>query len=47
MWDTGETWIADFAKGAPENTKIPDMGKNPYDALITANGRTYITGLFG
>ncbi|MBO9411692.1 MULTISPECIES: cytochrome D1 domain-containing protein [unclassified Ruegeria] len=47
MWDTGETWIADFSKGDPEITKIPDMGKNPYDALITANGRTYITGLFG
>ncbi|WP_170550536.1 cytochrome D1 domain-containing protein [Ruegeria atlantica] len=47
MWDTGETWIADFATGTPEITKIPDMGKNPYDALITANGRTYITGLFG
>ncbi len=47
MWDTGETWIADFANGAPEITKITDMGKNPYDALITANGRTYITGLFG
>lgn len=47
MWDTGETWIADFAKGDPAITKIPDMGKNPYDALITANGRTYITGLFG
>lgn len=47
MWDTGETWIADFASGNPEITKIPDMGKNPYDALITANGRTYITGLFG
>ncbi|WP_282021676.1 cytochrome D1 domain-containing protein [Ruegeria faecimaris] len=47
MWDTGETWIADFANGGPEITKITDMGKNPYDALITANGRTYITGLFG
>ncbi|WP_170359410.1 cytochrome D1 domain-containing protein [Ruegeria arenilitoris] len=47
MWDSGETWIADFATGTPEITKIPDMGKNPYDALITANGRTYITGLFG
>ena len=47
MWDTGETWIADFTKGDPAITKIPDMGKNPYDALITANGRTYITGLFG
>ncbi|WP_170350166.1 MULTISPECIES: cytochrome D1 domain-containing protein [Ruegeria] len=47
MWDSGETWIADFATSTPEITKIPDMGKNPYDALITANGRTYITGLFG
>ena len=48
MWDTGETWIADFARGTdPQITKITDMGKNPYDALITANGRTYITGLFG
>lgn len=47
MWDTGETWIADFAQGEPQIIKIPGMGANPYDALITANGRTYITGLFG
>jgi len=47
MWDTGETWIADMNGAEPAITKIPDMGKNPYDALITANGRTYITGLFG
>lgn len=48
MWDTGETWIADMSNGnEPEITKIADMGKNPYDALVTGNGRTYITGLFG
>ncbi|MBT2131632.1 cytochrome D1 domain-containing protein [Aliiroseovarius lamellibrachiae] len=47
MWDTGETWIADMSAAEPKITKIPNMGKNPYDALITANGRTYITGLFG
>jgi protein NirF len=51
MWDTGETWIVDMdgvEPGAePKITKIPEMGENPYDALITANGRTYITGLFG
>lgn len=47
MWDTGETWIADMSATEPKITKIPNMGKNPYDALITANGRTYITGLFG
>ncbi|MDA5092806.1 protein nirF [Aliiroseovarius sp. KMU-50] len=51
MWDTGETWIADMSAvksgGEAEITKIPDMGEYPYDALVTANGRTYITGLFG
>ncbi|MFV0515361.1 MAG: cytochrome D1 domain-containing protein [Jhaorihella sp.] len=47
MWDSGETWIADMSGTEPRITKIPGMGKNPYDALVTANGRTYITGLFG
>ena len=47
MWDSGETWIADMSGAEPRITKIPDVGKNPYDALVTANGRTYITGLFG
>ncbi len=47
MWDTGETWIADMSSGKADITKIPDMGDRPYDALVTANGRTYITGLFG
>jgi protein NirF len=47
MWDTGETWIADMSSGTAEITRIPEMGDRPYDALITANGRTYITGLFG
>ncbi|MVO17923.1 cytochrome D1 domain-containing protein [Parasedimentitalea huanghaiensis] len=47
VWDTGETWIADLTEAEPQITRIPDMGDRPYDALITANGRTYITGLFG
>ena len=51
MWDTGETWIVDMdgvePDAEPSIIKIPEMGENPYDALITANGRTYITGLFG
>ncbi|TLP55952.1 protein nirF [Parasedimentitalea maritima] len=47
VWDTGETWIADLTDAEPQITRIPDMGDRPYDALITANGRTYITGLFG
>lgn len=48
LWDDGETWIADFSEGVePEVAKVKGIGKNPYDALITADGRHYIAGLFG
>jgi len=48
LWDAGETWIADFSGGnTPAITKITGMGDHPYDALITADGRRYIAGLFG
>jgi len=47
LWDAGETWIADLSGETPKITRIPGIGKNPYDALITGNGRTYIAGLFG
>ncbi len=47
LWDDGETWIADLSAGEPQITKITDIGINPYDALITGDGRLYITGLFG
>lgn len=48
LWDAGETWIADFSSGpVPVITKLTGVGKNPYDALMTGNGRYYITGLYG
>ncbi|MEM9635297.1 MAG: cytochrome D1 domain-containing protein [Pseudomonadota bacterium] len=47
LWDDGETWIADLSSGTVDVKKITDMGTNPYDALITGDGRIYITGLFG
>lgn len=47
LWDDGETWIVDLSDAEPEITKITGMGTNPYDALVTADGRTYIAGLFG
>ncbi|MCB1367451.1 MAG: protein nirF [Rhodobacteraceae bacterium] len=47
LWDEGETWIADFATDTPKITKITGIGDFPYDALVTADGRTYIAGLFG
>ena len=46
MWDTGETWIADLS-GDLALQKFGDVGINPYDALITSDGRRYIVGLFG
>jgi len=48
LWDAGEIWIADMSD--PDNaeiTKYKNIGKNPYDALITPDGRYYIAGLFG
>ncbi len=47
LWDTGETWIADLSGATPQITRITGMGTNPYDALVTPDGRTYIAGLFG
>jgi protein NirF len=47
LWDAGETWIADLSGGEARITRITGMGKNPYDALVTGDGRTYIAGLFG
>ncbi len=48
LWDSGETWMADFSAGdEPEVSVLGRAGENPYDALITGDGRTYIAGLFG
>jgi protein NirF len=48
LWDSGEIWIVDFASGTtPEITRFENIGTQPYDALITPDGRYYIAGLFG
>jgi len=47
MWDSGETWIADLSTDTLSLQKFTDVGANPYDALITGDGRRYIVGLFG
>ncbi|RVT81826.1 protein nirF [Rhodobacteraceae bacterium CCMM004] len=46
-WDDGETWIADLSGPEPAVTVIEGIGANPYDALVSGDGRTYIAGLFG
>ena len=48
LWDAGEIWVADMSDASkPKITKFKDIGINPYDALITPDGRYYIAGLFG
>ena len=48
LYDAGEIWLADFADaGPPRISKFKDAGEQPYDALITGDGRHYIAGLFG
>lgn len=47
LYDANEIWVADMSKGTPSIRKFENIGKQPYDALITPDGRYYIAGLFG
>jgi len=48
LFDTGEIWVIDASNPrAPAVTKFGNVGKQPYDGLVTPDGRWYIAGLFG
>ena len=48
LFDAGEIWLADLSNPRqPQVQKFVDVGREPYDGLITPNGRYYIAGLFG
>ena len=48
LYDTSEIWIADMHNPKqPQLQKITNIGTQPYDGLMTPDGRTYIAGLFG
>jgi protein NirF len=47
LYDAGEIWILDISTGDAAITKFKDIGLQPYDGLITPDGRYYIAGLFG
>lgn len=48
LWDAGEIWVADMHQPQhPKITRFEHIGVNPYDGLITPDGRYYIAGLFG
>lgn len=48
LFDAGQVWVADVSNPAqPMIQKFENIGNQPYDALVTPNGRHYIAGLFG
>ncbi|MCO5110745.1 MAG: protein nirF [Burkholderiaceae bacterium] len=48
LFDADEIWISDLSTPAqPRTTRLRNIGHQPYDALVTPNGRHYIAGLFG
>jgi protein NirF len=48
LFDAGEIWVADLSDPTrPEIQRYRDVGLQPYDALISPDGRYYIAGLFG
>ena len=48
LFDADAIWVADLSDRArPAVTRIDAIGRQPYDALVTPDGRHYIAGLFG
>jgi protein NirF len=48
LWDAGEIWTVDVKNPQkPDIQKYPNIGKEPYDALMAPDGHYYIAGLFG
>jgi protein NirF len=47
LFDKGEIWVTDLSDPrAPQTEKFP-AGQQPYDGLVTPDGRHYMAGLFG
>ena len=49
LFEAGEIWVADLSDdpAQPKITRYQGIGKQPYDGLITPDGRYYLAGLFG
>ncbi|MFV5215020.1 cytochrome D1 domain-containing protein [Azonexus caeni] len=47
LFDAGEIRITDLSDPKQPRTQRFSAGKQPYDALVTPDGRYYIAGLFG
>ncbi len=48
LFDADQIWIADLSDPkSPKVEKFPNIGRAPYDGLVTPDGRYYLAGLFG
>ena len=48
LFEAGQIWVVDVSDPArPDVRRFADVGRQPYDGLITGDGRHYIAGLFG
>ena len=48
LFDAGEIWVGDFTNPlTPRIEKFTNIGLQPYDGLVTPDGRHYLAGLFG
>jgi protein NirF len=47
LFDGGEIWVSDFTDPKHPKTQRYPAGVQPYDGLVTPDGRFYMAGLFG
>lgn len=47
LFDKGEIWLTDVADPRAPKTQKFSAGQQPYDGLVTPDGRYYLAGLFG
>lgn len=47
LFDGGEIWVSDFSDPRRPQTRRFPAGSQPYDGLVTPDGRHYMAGLFG
>lgn len=47
LFDAGEIWVTDLSDPRNPTTERYPAGRQPYDGLVTPDGRYFIAGLFG
>lgn len=47
LFDKGEIWVTDLTDPRRPHTQKFPAGRQPYDGLVTPDGRFYLAGLFG